>query len=213
MNCKAIFFDLDGTLVDSGTDIANCINFTRTHYGLQELTQEHIISSVGDGMKVLVQRVFPEFQITELHDVGKVFYDFYLTHLLDNTVPYEGVLETLEHFKDKKKAVITNKHYEPSVMILEGLGLAKYFEIVLGGDSTKLIKPDPFPLQKVMEQFQVLPTETVMVGDGPTDILAAKAANVCVCAIGYGQKPVEHLISLEPDHVVHHFSELQQIIF
>jgi phosphoglycolate phosphatase len=211
MICNALFFDLDGTLINSGRDIANSINLTRNHYNLQSLPEKTIISAIGDGVSVLVQRIFPEFAPEQLDETVNTFKMYYRQHLIDTTLPYNGVEETLIHFKNKKKAVISNKPYEATISILEKLKLASYFDIILGGDSTPLRKPDPYPLNQVIKEFNVSPQTVVMVGDGSTDIISGKAANVITCAVGYGLKPKEELIALNPDYMIQNILELQEL--
>src|SRR4051794_16037353 len=121
---RCLFIDLDGTLVDSRADLANSINLMLAELGLEPLHNDRVVSFVGEGVPRLVQRALEasferDINRSEVETGLKLFSEYYRRHLLDETVVYPGVIETLESLKSLPKAVITNKSVEFTNVILE----------------------------------------------------------------------------------------------
>ena len=148
-----VIFDLDGTLVDSRLDLANSVNFTRTQLGLLPLENERIYTYVGDGAPMLLRRALgPTYNDQEIHEAVQVFLRHYRVHLLDHTILYPGVEETLEGLEKATLAVLTNKPVAPSRTILQGLGVLRHFKHVYGGDSFEQKKPDPAGVLEILKE-------------------------------------------------------------
>ena len=198
---RGLIFDLDGTLVDSFGDIAAALNDTRAQYGLPALTLAQVRAEVGSGSEYLVRRLVPGPPAEQA--AALTFYlARYEERALQQTRPFPGVLEVLEHFADRPLAVVTNKTQRLTRCILEGLGWWERFRIVLGGDALERCKPDPLPVQQVLQCFALAPQEVVLIGDGLHDLHAGQAAGVRTVAVTTG---VESRASLEAhgaDHVI-----------
>ncbi len=221
LQIETIIFDLDGTLVNTTKDLALAMNLTLKHYNCNTITEDRCIELVGDGIVKLVSRAFGEskyndieysFESKFLDSAVELFLEIYQIHLFDNTLPYNGVEKVLQKLKNKKLAVISNKHYEFTLDILKHFQLDSYFEIILGGDSLKLKKPHPEPILHVMKKLNSLPTETIIIGDTDKDIRAGKAAKIYTCAATYGMRDVEELKPFQPDYYINNISELLEII-
>lgn len=204
-------FDLDGTLVNSGQDLAIAANWMREQFDMPALPIPTIISYVGDGLMKLIERLMPNGNEMLWQQAKKQFCIYYKQHCTDFTQPYPGVIETLQHFDQKVKTVATNKFFSLSCTILERLSMKHHFQAVLGGDSTPKIKPDPLPLLKIMEQFSLHPSQTIMVGDSSNDIIAGQRAGVLTCGVTYGLRPREELDALKPDFMISRFDELIEL--
>jgi len=122
-----IFFDLDGTLADTGRDLATSVNYTLTTLGLPALPQEKIRGFIGDGVKELVLRALGEEHNHLFPRAMELFLRHYGEHLLDTTQLYPGVRECLEYFRTKKKVVLSNKRQEFVEKILESLLIRPIF--------------------------------------------------------------------------------------
>lgn len=210
MPVRLIIFDLDGTLVDSRIDITNAINYALKDYGIGPYTVEEITSLVGRGITKLIEDLIKPYKEIPINNVIERFLEHYERHIIDNTRPYAGVKETLEELRDYKKAVISNKREYLSKKTLEGLGLLRYFEIVLGSDSTPEKKPSPLPVRMVLEKLNIPGSEAVIVGDSDLDIKAGKSAGVLTIAVSYGYRPRELL--LEADHIIDSIKELTGLL-
>lgn len=211
--CRLFLLDLDGTLVDSKEDIARAVNVVLTRMGQPPLSKASVIRSVGDGVEILIRRVLSEVTGAEPDraqvDAGMgLLLEEYGNHLIDATRLYPGVRETLEALHGATLALISNKPEALSRRVLAAFGLLDSFSLVLGGDSLPRRKPDPAPILDAMSRCHVLPAETVMVGDSPTDIIAGKAAGVITCGISGGFRSREELQAAGCDVIIDHFPEL-----
>lgn len=206
-----LIFDLDGTLIDTRRDLANSVNFALNTLDLPPLKTEEVMSYVGDGLKKLIYRSLPKDRLGKIDEVIDVFRGHYRQHQLDFSVFYPNVENVLKHFRGKKMTVVSNKPEEFTRLILEGLRIADFFEIILGGDSLPVMKPDPMPILYILKQLSVSPEKTAIVGDGTTDIEAGNSANVWTCAVTYGLKEREVLLKTNPDFMIDDILELKRI--
>ena len=194
-----LIFDLDGTLCDTKEDIATSVNLTLRELGLPEKPPKVIYGYVGGGVRKLLGQAVGEESGERFKMAMRIFRGHYLAHLLDTTKLYPGVETVLSHFKHKKKAVVTNKPQDYTDRILKSLGLTRHFNLVLGGDNGLSLKPDPQMILSVLDQLESDPAQTVMIGDGLHDIVAARAAGIKVCAVGYGLGDPQQLKQADPD--------------
>lgn len=206
-----LIFDLDGTLVDTRRDLANSVNFALNALNLPALQIEEVMSYVGDGLKKLLDRSLPKDGLENIGEVIDIFREHYREHCLDFSGFYPDVVNILNYFQDKKMTVVSNKPEEFTRLILEGLRIADFFEIILGGDSLPLMKPDPGPILHILDKLNASNEKTAIVGDGTTDIEAGKAANILTCAVTYGLKEKEVLLKMEPDFMIDDIVELKKI--
>ena len=183
---KLILFDLDGTLVNSSVDITNALNYAIAPSGLEKVTVEKTIGMVGEGLTKLIEKVVGEEKRAMVPEVVDRFLSFYSEHLADFTLPYTGVKATLARLAGYRKAVISNKRELLSERLLDKLGLAVYFDAVLGSDSVDERKPSPKPIFFLIDKFSVRPEETIIVGDSAFDIEAGRAAGIRTVAVTYG---------------------------
>ena len=130
-DCRVLVFDLDGTLIDSKQDLVIAVNAVRAHFGHSELTSEKVSEYVGNGAAMLVRRALGETaSASDVEDALRFFLKYYRAHMLDNTVPYPGVRETLEALGPRPMAVLTNKPVRISRDILKALDLSRFFNRV-----------------------------------------------------------------------------------
>jgi len=211
----AFIFDLDGTLVDSRTDIAAAANVARAAVGLPPLGEPTLRSYVGDGVMLLLRRVLGHDLAATADGPGvlpagdarlqaahEAYVEHYGRHLLDHTRPYEGVPELLRALSGVPLMVATNKPGAFSGAILAGLGLDRFFRRVVGGDQVTARKPDPAHLRACLAGLDVAPRAIVVVGDSPNDILAARALGAVAVGCTWGLVPAPVLRALEPDHLI-----------
>ena len=205
---RALVFDLDGTLIDSKLDLALAVNATLAAAGRAELPHERVFSYVGQGAMRLVERALgdgatPE-EVDRAHDF---FLAYYRAHMLDNTILYPGVRECLEALSDRPMAVLTNKPWRFSREILEGLGIARYFREIYGGNSFETKKPDPFGMLAILAAFHVEPNQSMLVGDSDVDVKTARNSGAWACGVTYGFG-AESLKEFPPDIMLDNLAEL-----
>ncbi len=192
---RAVFFDLDGTLIDSLPDLVGAANALRKDDQLDPLPPATIAAFLGDGVRYLAARTITgrwkfDFSGAQLDHLHRNFIAHYQRHLSDKTLCYPGAAETLEtlHEKGVALALITNKPELLAKKLLAFFRLAPFFRVVLGGDSLAEKKPHPLPLQETARRLDIPIDRTLMVGDSRNDLLAAKAAGsrTCLVEFGYG---------------------------
>jgi phosphoglycolate phosphatase len=214
---KLVLFDLDGTLIDSELDLANSVNAMLRHFGRNELPLEVIDTYIGDGAPMLIRRALGDPAHAQvLQEALNYFLLYYREHKLDNTRPYEGIVEMLQQAEicdgiSRQMAVLTNKPVRASRDILAGLGLSKFFFQTYGGNSFETKKPDPLGAQTLMGEAGAEAEETVMVGDSEVDVLTARNANLWSIGVTYGFAP-HTLERTHPDILVDTPEELAQAL-
>jgi phosphoglycolate phosphatase len=184
---RALIFDLDGTLIDSQRDLILSVNAMLGEMGRQELHEDTISGYIGHGAPQLVRRALGGDASNEECDRALQFFlAHYNEHKLDNTCAYPGVPEALELLSAYPMAILTNKPVRVSLRILEGLGLAKYFRAVYGGNSFETKKPDPLGANTILREFAASPNEAVLIGDSEVDVQTARNAGTLAAAVNYG---------------------------
>ena len=184
---RALIFDLDGTLIDSKQDLIRSVNAMLMETGREPLHEDTISGYIGHGAPTLVGRALGNGATEEQRERAlKFFLAHYEEHKLDSTCAYPGVAAALEELRGFSMAVLTNKPVRVSKRILEGLGLAKYFRAVYGGNSFETKKPDPLGAKKILEEFGAAPGEAMMVGDSEVDVQTARNAGTLAAAVNYG---------------------------
>ncbi len=205
-----VMFDLDGTLADTGQDLANAVNYFRSCFGLEPMENQRVFINIGHGSEFLIRNCLPEQYHQRLEEAKEIFFKYYYNHLLDTTVLYPHVKEILNYFGKKKRAVVSNKLYRFTVAVLKGLEIESCFDTVLAGDSGFQKKPDPDILNEVLGTFEVKPEMALMIGDGSPDIEAGKRAGVYTCGVTYGLGIKEELIEAKPDFLIDDLKQLTE---
>src|SRR5579864_503994 len=196
---RVLIFDLDGTLIDSGIDLALSVNATLKEMGRQPLPHDQIFGYVGQGAARLIEQALGPGATREECEQGLAFFlSYYRQHMLDNTVTYPGVREGLAALEGMPMAVLTNKPVRFSRQILEGLGLASYFRYVYGGNSFETKKPDPAGMGVLLGEFGAEPREAMVVGDSDVDVMTARNSGAWSCGVTYGLG-LESLRACPPD--------------
>jgi len=197
-------FDLDGTLLDSGKDIALAANYAFGKLNLKTFSEEEIISKVGYGAKKLIEELILEYPQEIKDKTLEYFKEFYYSNPVIYSSLYEGAEETLKKLKElsKKVAVVTNKYEALSVEILKKLNVIDYIDLVAGADTTSEKKPHPLPVFYTLEKLKSDKDKSIIIGDSETDVLTGKNAGIKTALVlqGYGNK--ELALSLNPDYVL-----------
>ncbi|MBI5561136.1 MAG: HAD-IA family hydrolase [Deltaproteobacteria bacterium] len=209
-----IIFDLDGTLIDSSGDIAWAANRTLEEMGYNVLALDVIKANIGWGVRKLLEQVMPEEPPERIDRAREVFFEYYGRHLLVETRLYPQALEVLSHFMERGKslAIVTNKSQGHSERIMEGLGIQRFFQMVVGGDAVQNKKPHPEPVLMVMERLGAAAADTVFVGDSAVDCETGRRAGVMVIGAAYGFRGRDELIGAGCGLVIDRLTELEDIV-
>jgi len=205
---RALIFDLDGTLIDSKLDLALAVNAVLAEMDREPLPHEQIFGYIGQGAPSLIARALGDGATEEECRWGLEFFiRYYSLHKLDNTAPYPGVRETLDALSGMPMAVLTNKPVGASRGILQGLGLARNFRIIYGGNSFERKKPDPMGIETILREFAAAPAQVMVVGDSEIDVQTARNAGTWICGVTYGFGS-HRFDEFPPDLIVDNLTEL-----
>ena len=211
MGFEAIVFDLDGTLIDSVPDVQGALNRMLKAEGRQPISLEQAHAFVGEGARVLVEKALAATgPLPDAIDGPMERYiDFYKKHPADETVVYAGVVEALETLAGRgvQMGICTNKPLAMTGLVLEALGLDRYFSAVTCGDAVPHRKPDGRHVLLTLEMMKAAATGAAMVGDSETDVAAGKDAGLPVVAVSYGYAHVP-IAELGVDAVIDSFAAL-----
>ena len=215
MQPALVVFDLDGTLIDSAPDMHRAVNLMLADMGCPPLSLPEIRTMVGDGASALIARALAARQCVTA-DPTKALEQF-LEHYEESptafTPTFPGVPETLERLQaiGLTLAICTNKPTRLTHMILERLGINRFFVRVIAGDTLPFRKPDPRALIEVLNVFGTPPAAAIMVGDSEVDAATAHAAKVpfVLMTYGYHRGPIDGISSIA---TLDHFAELATLL-
>jgi phosphoglycolate phosphatase len=208
---RAVVCDLDGTLIDSAPDLREAANAVLNEAGRQPLGLDRIRTMIGDGTTRLVERAFAATGGVPADLASRV--ERFLAHYEANatrlTKPYPGVEATLARLRASglALAICTNKPHRATKTVLAGLGLDRFFSVVVGGDSLPVRKPDPRVLTETLKRLGIEARQAAMVGDNEHDVATARAAAVPMVLVSYGYARVP-LAELAADCVIDRFADL-----
>lgn len=216
---ELIVFDLDGTLVNSVPDLTTAVNRTLQQLGRMPVEDDAVRRWVGDGAEMLVRRALAreetESEVNKVSDtllanVMTCFFHNYRMCNGEHSKLYPKVLETLEQLNNIgiPLALVTNKPKLFTDVLLDQLGIANYFKVVIGGECLENKKPHPEPLLHASIICKTNPLSSLMVGDSRNDVQAAKAACFKVVCVDYGYNQGEPIEQSRPDRVIGSLSML-----
>ncbi|MBC8283636.1 MAG: HAD-IA family hydrolase, partial [Nitrospinae bacterium] len=198
--------------VDTLFDIADSVNLSLVDLGLPQLPRQTIRKYVGKGVERLMMQTLAGSSFTDIPQAVALFKKHYSENLVKHTDFYPHGREILEHFRDKKQAICSNKPEDFVRQILESLDGLQPFDVIFGGDSVKTKKPDPKGLNSIMKQLNVEPSETVLIGDSPVDIETGKRAGVYTCVVNFGFGFPDEIAAANPDCAIDCLSELKGLL-
>jgi phosphoglycolate phosphatase len=215
---SAILIDLDGTLLHTAPELAGAANRMLCDMGRPPASQDLLMSYIGNGIGWLVKRALtgdmhaePE---TSLYAQALPLFEKHYAELLLQSTLYDGVSAGLNAMKAAgfRLGCITNKSKRYTGPLLEGMGLAAYFEIVLSGDSLPEKKPHPMPLLHAAKFLGVPVEQILVIGDSLNDVLAARAAGCPVFCVPYGYNHGKPVNGLAVDAVIENLPAALKLI-
>ncbi len=207
MTLSGMLFDLDGTLIDSGKDLAFAYNALRKKHGLPPLAMETLKPAVAYGINPLICR---DFQVTQNHpDFAKYRREFtviYTENLTKHTVLFAGVADLLNHLNETgiPWGIVTNKPKRFAIPTVEFFPEFSKAACMIAGDTLSYAKPHPYPLQHACSILNTAPAKTGMVGDTEVDIQAAQAAGCPSFAVTYGYQLQSSIPSWNATAIIDH---------
>jgi HAD superfamily hydrolase (TIGR01509 family) len=214
LKVKAIFFDLDGTIVDSRKAYKTAMKTALAKMGKQKMTDAKLVTEIP---KRLEQNL-PIGDLIEGNDANKFLKEYlkaYYESTATNAKPIRSISEVLERLSHKAKLALITMRCVPKEKVIEELekfGLARYFQNVITAFDTHNPKPSPEALLKCAEQLRVEICKCAVVGDSVADIRAGKNAGAKTVAVLSGIFSRQELERENPDLVLKSVKELQDFL-
>lgn len=207
---KGIIFDIDGTLTYTNQLIFDSFNHITEKYIGKRFSDEEIISFFGPTEDVILKEI-----CKENYDLARKDYYKYYKENHSIAQEYDGIRELII---DLKKAnillsIFTGKGRTSSLITLDELGLTEFFDFIVTGDDVSNYKPSPEGIIKFLEKFNLSPTEVLMIGDAPSDIIAAKESGVEIASVVWDSYAEAEVRKLNSKNIFHTVEELREYIF
>ena len=196
MKCKLIIFDLDGTLLNTIKDLTDSVNYSMRFLQFPEHTEEEVLSFVGNGNRVLMERCLPGGTGTDTIDLALAkFHEYYSRHYADKTFPYEKVPELLTGLKASGylMAVVSNKA-DYAVQDICKKYFDGIFDFVIGDREGIRRKPAPDPVDMALQVLDVTKEQTVYIGDSEVDIKTAINTGIRCISVDWGFRSHDQLV-------------------
>lgn len=178
---RGVLFDLDGTLIDHFETLYRCYEYTLGRLQHPVPTREFVRRSVGGSMEVTMRHFLPEAQIPA---AARIWREHLERIFLDDVKLMPGARELVPalHATGRRLGVFTNKLGETSRGIMRHLALERWLVLVLGANDTPYRKPQREFSQLALERLGTTAAETLLVGDSPFDVEAARSVGMrCAC--------------------------------
>ena len=211
MPIQALSFDLDGTLVDTAPEIAEAVNRLLAEFKLPLLSEALITRQIGAGIEVLLARVIDELRFIDAAGVARIPFARLMQRLRvhydatagSRTCAYPGTVAALAALKADgvRMACLTNKDSRYAQRVLSNNGLGEFFELLIGGDSLPVRKPDAGAVRHVIDYFGVAADDFAHVGDSATDVEAARNAGVASWILPHGYNSGMPIRLSAPDRI------------
>ena len=213
-NYSTVFFDLDGTLVDSGEGVRNSVVYALNKFGIEVENKDSLSCFIGPPLTVSF-KTFYGFD-DEKADTGVAFYrEYYKEKGIFEGYVYEGIEECLKRLKaaGKKIMVATSKPEVFAKMVLEKFGIAKYFDFIAGATIDEKTRSHKIEImQYAFDSCGVLPKDVIMVGDRLFDIEGAKHFGMECIAVLYGYGSREEFEQYGAEYIVSTPSDVADIL-
>ena len=211
---NTVFFDLDGTLLDTAPDLVSSLNSVLQQYNKPEVSVDEMRPLVSQGGVAMLMHAFNiEKDDPYIPEYRQQFLQIYSSRIAEESKLFDGMSDVLVYLESRNIpwGVVTNKHERFAIPLLAKLNLLDKTCVVVGGDTTDHLKPHPAPLLHACEKSMRDVSQAIYIGDAHKDIVAGKAAGLQTIAASYGY------VDSDPadwgaDYVIHNCKELLQLL-
>lgn len=211
---EAVFFDLDGTLLDTLADLKNAVNVSLEAAGMPKRSMDEVRQFVGNGIHLLIERAVPEGTAPEkTEEVFAAFKSYYTEHCLEETKAYVGVqaMLTAVHGKGYPMAVITNKNEEAAKSLIQTVFKGK-IGLTVGQHDGVAKKPAPDMFLLTAKKLHVNAKNVLYVGDSDVDLMFANSVGCDCVTVSWGFRGREFLKEAGAKTIIDKPSELVDIL-
>jgi len=213
---RAILFDLDGTLLDTVSDLADSMNSVLSAAGLPVHDTQAYKYFVGKGMKNLTYKALPDsYRVNDTVDrYVKAMLEEYEKRWDKKTKPYKGICEMLDTLvnHDMRLAILSNKTDQFTKKTVERFLSDWEFEYVFGEREGIPKKPDPTSALEIAGLMSLDSKDFIYLGDSGTDMQTARAAGMYAVGAGWGFRKIEELISAGAQKIINKPEELSDVL-
>ena len=213
MKKKLIIFDLDGTLIDTLSDIEHIFNYVLIKNGLEKKSKNFYKKNIGNGLENLLRKCLPDTFTGDFNLLSKSVRDRYKSQLNTKTKIYEGIIPVLEYLKKNKvsMAVISNKLHSLALRSVETY-FYPYKMKVIGAEGGFPRKPSPDSTLHMLQNFNCSASDTLFVGDSIVDIKTAQNASIRSVGVLWGNGTEEDFIKQKSDFILESPQEIFNIL-
>ena len=213
---KACIFDMDGTVANTINSIAYFANNALNKAGLESIDTEKYKILVGDGAKVLVERMLDTVGASRDYydEVSNEYNGKYNADFLYLTEPYEGIVDTMLKLKEMgiKVTIFSNKPHETALKVADALFPEGSVDICYGAREGVALKPDPQGVYDILRDLGINKEECLYIGDTATDMKTGKGADLYTIGVLWGFRDREELENGGADVIISHPSEIIDIV-
>lgn len=209
-----VIFDLDGTLLNTLTDLTNSVNYAMEQYHFPTHSEDAVRRMVGNGIYVLFEQAIPDGRNFPEYDAcAKTFQEHYEAHKKDFTRPFPGILELLKQLSQDgyKLAIVSNK-FDQAVKELCKDFFTPYITTAIGESQSIARKPAPDTVFEAMKELGSTPDTCIYVGDSDVDIATAKNSGIPCISVTWGFRDQEFLIQHGGTHFAHHADDIPTLL-
>lgn len=212
MSEKIVIFDLDGTLLDTLSDLHNSTNYALRSVGLPERSIDEVRRFVGNGARVLMRRALPELMTPEREDALLEEYKaWYMAHNCVRTHPYADIPALLEELRGAgvTTAVVSNKPHANTVDLA-----ARFFPGLPAFGQREGIpaKPAPDMVWAALEELGAPREGALYVGDSEVDVETARHSGLDLVGVSWGFRGRELLRQAGAEHIADSVQQLWEFV-
>lgn len=214
MKYKLAIFDMDGTILSTLDDLANGVDYALSENGLPARNKQETRAALGRGVRFLIEQSVPAgLSDAEISKVEEDFLKYYKVHSMDNTRPYDGIVELIKEVRASgvKTAVVSNK-IDSAVKELCANFFEGAFDVAYGERPEIPKKPDPKPINAIIDEFGLSKDEVVYIGDSEVDLLTANNAGINHIIVTWGFRDRDFLVQNGAKTLVESMDELKEQI-
>ena len=208
---RGVFFDLDGTLLDTTPLILKSFQHTFQHHFQRQVTIEDIQPFMGQPLRAAMTAMAPGQE----DEVTATYRSFNLAHHDQLAAIFSGVHDTVKTLYEAgvKMAIVTSKTSATARRGLRLFNLEQYFEPVIGVEEVDKHKPDPEPVLAALRLTGLSPLDCLMVGDSPHDLISGQGAGLKTAAVRWTHVAWSDVMAAKPDYVLESMADILPIVF
>jgi phosphoglycolate phosphatase/pyrophosphatase PpaX len=208
---KCVIFDMDGTMIDSLPLCVEAFRLAAEPIAQRTISEEEIFAAFGPSDEGTIRVIVPDAVETCME---QFLYHYRRLHPVMCPKPFDGIIDILEELKSRRILIglVTGKGPRSLAITFEELGFEHYFDAIETGSPLYANKPEC--LRNILRKFNLAPSETVYIGDSPSDITACREVSIPIYSAVWAKKDdLPKLQSLRPDHIVHSVEDLKTLLF